>query len=223
MDQGQQIGHYTILQPLGKGGMGEVYLPESVRSDPTRLRRFRTEAEAAAKLNHPNIATIYSIEEAEGQTFITMEYVDGETQQISDDGLEVDQFFKWFIPLADALSHAHEHGRIHRDLKPANIMIREDGTPKILDFGLARIERGEPVPLDSDMPTMTMDEQPPSLTQGKGFMGTPSYMSPEQIEGKKVDARTDLFSFGLVMYEALTGQRPFREASRSYSQWPTPA
>ena len=95
--------------------------------------------------------------------------------------------------------------------------------PFVSNFGLARIERGEPVPLDSDMPTMTMDEQPTSLTRGKGFMGTPSYMSPGQIEGKKVDARTDLFSFGLVMYEALTGQRPFREASRSYSQWQTPA
>ena len=113
-----------------------------------------------------------------------MEYVDGKTLLIPDDGLGIDQFFAWFIPLADALSHALEHGRTHGDLKPANIMIREDGTPKILDFGLAHIERGESVPLDSDMPTMTMDSDvPASLTQGKGFMGTPSYMSPEQIEG----------------------------------------
>ena len=208
--------------------MGEVYLaedtklkrevalkvlPESVRSDPERLRRLRTEAEAAAKLNHLNIATIYSIEEAVGQTFITMEYVDGKTlsEHIPDDGIDTGQFFEWFLPLADALSHAHEHGRIHRDLKPANIMIREDGTPKILDFGLARIERGEPVSIDSDMPTRTADDEVPiSLTQGRGFMGTPSYMSPEQIEGKKVDARTDLFSFGVVMYESLTGERPFK-------------
>ncbi len=133
------IGHYNIIRPLGKGGMGEVYLaedtklkrkvalkvlPESVRNDPERLRRFRTEAEAAAKINHPNIATIHSIEEDAGQTFITMEYVDGKTLQIPENGLEIEQFFEWFIPLEDALSHAHEHGRIHRDLKPANIMIR---------------------------------------------------------------------------------------------------
>jgi serine/threonine protein kinase len=119
------------------------FLPEAVRDDPERLRRFRTEAEAAAKLNHPNIATIYSIDEADGQTFIAMEYVDGKTlsDHIPDDGLDIDQFFEWFIPLTDALAHAHEHGRIHRDLKPGNIMVAANGTPKILDFGLARIER----------------------------------------------------------------------------------
>ena len=233
MNQGKNIGHYNILKPLGNGGMGEVYLaedtklkrevalkflPEAVRSDPESLRRFRVEAEAAAKLNHPNIATIYSIEEADDQTFIAMEYVDGKTlsEHIPSDGLDIDQFFDWFLPLTNALAHAHEHGRIHRDLKPGNIMIASNGTPKILDFGLARIERqGQDLSeLDSDAPTMTMKaverDMPPSLTQGRSFLGTPAYMSPEQIEGKKVDARTDLFSFGVVMYEAMTGQRPFK-------------
>ena len=189
-------------------------LPEAVRDDPERLRRFRTEAEAAAKLNHPNIATIFSIEEADNpdgapQTFITMEHVNGKTlsEHIPSDGLEVDQFFEWFIRLTDALAHAHEHGRIHRDLKPGNIMIREDGVPIILDFGLATIEREGQDTEDAEAPTMTMGA---SETQGNSFLGTPAYMSPEQIEGKKVDARTDLFSLGVVMYEAIAGQRSFK-------------
>jgi eukaryotic-like serine/threonine-protein kinase len=227
MTTGQTLAHYEIIRPLGKGGMGEVYLaqdtklkrevaikvlPDSVRSDAERLKRFRREAEAAAKLNHPNIATIHSIEEDQGELFITMEYVDGKTlaEHIPSGGLDTDQFFEWFIPLSDALAHAHEHGRVHRDLKPANIMIRQDGTPIILDFGLARIEQSESPELDSNAPTKTMKDATPSLTQGKSFLGTPAYMSPEQIEGKQVDARTDIFSLGVVMYEALIGQRPFR-------------
>jgi eukaryotic-like serine/threonine-protein kinase len=221
MIPGTTIGHYHILRPLGAGGMGEVFLatdtklkrevalkilPEAVRDDPERLRRFRVEAEAAAKLNHPNIATVYSIEEADNQTFITMEHVDGKTlsDHIPSDGIDVDQFFEWFIPITDALAHAHKHGRIHRDLKPGNIMIRTDGVPIILDFGLARIEREAQD--DSEAPTLTMGEPE---TQGRSFLGTPAYMSPEQIEGKQVDARTDLFSLGVLMYEAITGQRPF--------------
>ncbi|MBI4551208.1 MAG: serine/threonine protein kinase, partial [Candidatus Latescibacteria bacterium] len=140
---GPTLSHYRIIRQLGQGGMGEVYLaedlnlkrqvalkvlPEAVRNDPERLRRFRTEAEAAAKLNHPNIAQIYSIEEADGVLFITMEYVDGQTLHvhIPPDGLTLDRFFEWFIPLSDALTHAHEHGVTHRDLKPGNIMIRVD-------------------------------------------------------------------------------------------------
>jgi eukaryotic-like serine/threonine-protein kinase len=227
MTPGQTLTHYEIISALGKGGMGEVYLaqdtrlkrevaikvlPDSVRRDPERLKRFRREAEAAAKLNHPNIATIHSIEEDQGELFITMEYVDGKTlvDHIPSTGLDTDQFFEWFIPLSDALAHAHEHGRVHRDLKPANIMIRQDATPIILDFGLARIEESESPELDSHAPTQTMKDAPPSVTQGRSFLGTPAYMSPEQIEGKVVDARTDLFSLGVVMYEALTGQRPFK-------------
>ena len=224
-------------------------LPESLRQNPERLARFRREALAAAKLKHPNIAVIHALEEAvpgdatdDGDVpvrarhtspqrerpddrapihFIVMEYVEGETlsAHIPSDGMDLDAFFATFIPLADALSHAHSHGRIHRDLKPGNIMIASDGTPKILDFGLARIVRpeSETGDVDSEVPTVTMkpgeplpEMPPPSITQERQFMGTPAYMSPEQIETRQVDARTDLFSFGIVMYEALTGQRPFR-------------
>ena len=233
---GRKLGHYKVLHALGKGGMGEVYLaedtslkrevaikvlPKSLRNDPERLARFRREAEAAAKLNHLNIATIYSIEEVDGVLFITMEYVEGKplSAHIPSDGMDLDAFFSTFIPLADALAHAHGHGRIHRDLKPGNIMITPEGVPKILDFGLARITRldSEPVDVDSEASTLTMKEgeplpetPPPSITQGRQFMGTPSYMSPEQIETRQVDHRTDLFSLGIVMYEVLTGQRPFK-------------
>ena len=162
--------------------------------------------------------------------FIVMEYVEGQplSSHIPSDGMDLDTFFATFIPLADALAHAHGHGRIHRDIKPGNIMIDTDGTPKILDFGLARIvgsnpmeaffdESETPPEFDSETPTVTMkpgeplpETPPPSITQGGAFMGTPAYMSPEQIETGQVDARTDLFSFGIVMYEALTGQRPFK-------------
>jgi len=233
MDAGTTLSHYTITRLLGQGGMGEVFLaedtklkrqvalkvlPPAVRHDPQRLARFRTEAEAAAKLNHPNVAQIHSIEEADDQLFITMEYVAGDTLKahIPTDGLAVDQFFDWFIALADALAHAHEKGVTHRDIKPGNIMVTPEGIPKILDFGLARITRDdvEPEEMDSEAPTATLDHEaspePRSLTQGRVFLGTPMYMSPEQAESKKVDARTDLFSFGVVMYEALTGQRPFQ-------------
>jgi eukaryotic-like serine/threonine-protein kinase len=224
---GSELGHYKILSALGAGGMGEVYLaddtkldrqvaikvlPESLRSDDTRLERFRREARASASLKHSNIATIYSIEDVGDVLFIVMEYVEGKTlaEHIPSDGMDLEAFFKIFIPLADALAHAHDNGRIHRDIKPGNIMLTEDGTPKILDFGLARIEQEGGDVLESDTPTLTMKEMPPSLTQGRSFLGTPAYMSPEQIEGNKVDARTDIFSFGVVMYEAVTGQRPFK-------------
>ena len=235
------IGHYRIIRPLGKGGMGEVYLaedtrlqrqvalkilPESLRQNPERLARFRREALAAAKLKHPNIAVIYALEEADGQTFITMEYVEGKTlsERIPSDGMDLDAFFNTFIPLADALAHAHENGRIHRDLKPGNIMVTAEGVPKILDFGLARIITPDPVQaayeqtvttpeIDSEAPTVTMKPEDhqgvTSLTRGGQLMGTPQYMSPEQAERKETDARTDIFSFGVVMYEALTGQKLF--------------
>ena len=226
------IGHYNILRPLGAGGMGEVYLaedtrlkrqvavkvlPERLRSSEERLKRFRREAEAAASLKHPNIATIYGLEEIDDQLLITMEHVEGHTlkEAIPEGGMEIEQFFDTFIPLADALAHAHSQGRIHRDLKPANIMITEDGTPKILDFGLARIidpdavEAYSDTGLGEDDATQTMKDGVPSLTRGGQLIGTPQYMSPEQAERKDTDARTDIFSFGLVMYEALTGKRAF--------------
>ena len=248
MDADTTLGHYRIIRQLGKGGMGEVYLaedtrldrqvaikvlPERLRNNPERLQRFRREARAAASLNHPNIAHIYALEEFNDQLLITMEHVEGESlkDRIPDDGMDLDTFFNTFIPLVDALAHAHSQGRIHRDLKPGNIMMAEDGTPKILDFGLARIIDPDPVQvaeesetkleLGPDDETRSMDEEEqrkaaeaakkavPSLTRGGQLIGTPQYMSPEQAERKETDARTDIFSFGVVMYQALTGQRPF--------------
>ena len=212
-------------------------LPDAVRQDPERLARFRREAKAAASLNHPNIATIHSIEE-DGDTagaalhFIVMEFVDGETlsERIPPDGMDLDVFFDTFIPLADALAHAHQQGRVHRDLKPGNIMVAKDGTPKILDFGLARImpvaeEPEEANQLGSQDETRTLDAnqlnkpiKPPSdpsaMSPGPKLMGTPSYMSPEQAESEVLDHRTDIFSFGVVMYEALTGKKAFEGKSR---------
>jgi len=180
-------------------------LPSAFAADPQRLARFQTEAKAAARLNHPNIATLYDLEEVDGTHFITMEYVEGQPlkELIPKDGLALDTFFAWFIPLADALTHAHEKGVTHRDIKPGNIMVTPEGVPKILDFGLARITRPEPEEADSMAPTV-------SLTQGGAVLGTPLYMSPEQAEGKEVDGRSDVFSFGVVMYEALIGDRPFK-------------
>ena len=259
MQENTLIGHYRITSPLGKGGMGEVYLaedtdlkrrvalkvlPESVRDDPDRLARFRREATAAAQLNHPNIAQIYSIEEADGPEgtsilLIVMEYVDGVSLKdvIPTDGMDVGgsngtgrgvlkyvptlSFYDVFIPLSDGLAHAHENHITHRDLKPGNIMIREDGVPKILDFGLARITSPSqpPAEVDTQAPTRTMDEDEKlapiePLTDKPQFMGTPQYMSPEQASLKELDHRTDLFSFGIIMYEALAGQRPFQGNSQ---------
>ena len=191
-------------------------LPASLRDDPERLRLFRREAEAAARLKHPNIATIHALEEGIEQgavTFIAMEYVEGKTlaDALPSGGMSLEAFFDTFVPLADALAHAHELGRTHRDLKPANIMLAADGTPKILDFGLARVEQEEDAEptADSEAPTRA----PRSLVDSGQLVGTPAYMSPEQAERKAVDARTDLFSLGVVMYEALTGRRPFRGES----------
>jgi eukaryotic-like serine/threonine-protein kinase len=225
MNAGQTLGRYKIIRQLGKGGMGEVYLasdseldrqvaikvlPEDLRSDPERLARFRREAKAAASLNHPNIATIHSIEKDGDIHFIVMEYVDGETlfDRIPSSGIELDAFFKTFIPLSDALAHAHDQGRIHRDIKPGNIMVDAKGTPKILDFGLARIVTGT-LAAGSEDPTMTIGKEDSNITKGQMLLGTPKYMSPEQAQQKSIDTRTDLFSLGVVMYEALTGKQPF--------------
>ncbi|MBI4551360.1 MAG: serine/threonine protein kinase, partial [Candidatus Latescibacteria bacterium] len=225
---GTTLLHYRILRKLGQGGMGEVYLaedtrlerqvalkvlPAAVRRDPERIARFKTEAKAAAQLNHPHIATIYAVEEVEDLLFITMEYVDGQplSALLPPDGLPLAQFFAWFVPLADALCHAHEHRVTHRDLKPGNLMVSKEGVPKILDFGLAQITRPEPVEpgvVDHDAPTEKVPPRPLPLTQLGAVLGTPAYMSPEQAERKPTDARTEVFSFGVVLYEALTGQRP---------------
>jgi len=249
MNSGQTLTHYKILRPLGKGGMGEVFLadntkldrqvaikvlPDAVRQDPERLACFRREAKAAASLKHNNIATIYSLEEADNVLFIVMEYVEGETltDLIPKEGMNLDStggsrtaptFFAPFIPLADAFAHAHDQGRIHRDLKPGNIMVTEDGTPKILDFGLARIvpsSTSQPEVIDSEAETKTMKaddplSDPSAMTQGPKLMATPMYMSPGQAEMVETDHRTDIFSFGVVMYEAITGKKPFEGKSRT--------
>ncbi|MEQ1763802.1 MAG: protein kinase [Pyrinomonadaceae bacterium] len=218
---GNSIGHYKIEKAIGSGGMGEVYLatdtnlgrkialktlPPSFASDPSFLRRFRNEAQAAASINHPNVATVYSVEEFEGIKFITMEYVEGKTldRLTPEGGLAMKTFVEWLEPIAQALRAAHKRGIIHRDIKPGNIMISADGTPKILDFGLAQFEQSL-----AGIRSMAND-----ITAPGQIIGTPSYMSPEQAEGSDVDIRSDIFSFGTVMYEALTGKRPFRGSSQ---------
>lgn len=220
LKKGQKLVHYEIISRLGSGGMGEVYLakdeklhrlvalktlPQTFSQVPQYLKRFQTEAKAAATLNHPNIATVFSVEEESDRPFIVMEYVEGKTlnKLIGTSGLDLKIFLEWFIKIADALAHAHQKGIIHRDIKPGNIMITTDETPKILDFGLAQIRKET---FDED--NSTFRTTPPQL-----IFGTPSYMSPEQAEGKPIDARTDIFSLGIVMYEAITGVRPFQGES----------
>ncbi|HEY7914732.1 MAG TPA: protein kinase, partial [Blastocatellia bacterium] len=219
---GSPLGKYSIMSELGAGGMGEVYLaedtqlrrlvalkllPASFTFDEDWLKRFQIEARAAGSLNHPNIATIYSVEQTAGTHFITMEYVEGSPLKeiIDRKGIDFGSFFEWFIPLADALAHAHEKGIIHRDIKPGNIIVTPGGTAKILDFGLARISQREEAEQDGHK---TM-----SLTKEGLVLGTPLYMSPEQAQGSRVDHRSDIFSFGVVMYETLTGRRPFEGES----------
>lgn len=215
---GKMIGRYELVSILGKGGMGKVYLakdlklnrsialktlPRLLNTSKDYLRRFETEAKAAANLNHPNVATVYSVEETDEQrVFITMEYIEGRPldELIPDGGLDLRTFLEFFVPIADALAHAHQKGIVHRDIKPGNVMITEAGTPKILDFGLARVERSAFADEDSTL----------NLTKTGQVMGTPAYMSPEQAEGSKVDKRSDIFSLGVLMYEAITGERPFR-------------
>ena len=206
--------------------MGEVYrardprlgrdvalkvLPEDVSQDPERLARFEREARALAALNHPGIVTIYSVEQSGETRFLTMELVEGESLDtaIAPGGLSLARFFEVAVPLADALSAAHERGIVHRDLKPTNVMITEEGRVKVLDFGLAKLEAPDSDPNVTDMPTASRVE----LTgEGKVF-GTVAYMSPEQARGGKIDARSDVFSLGVVLYQMLTGERPFHGAS----------
>ncbi len=215
---GTTVSHYRILEKLGAGGMGEVYraadtklgrevalkvLPPEMARDPERLARFQREARAVAALNHPHIVTIFSVEEADGVHFLTMELVEGKSldRVIPEGGLPIDQIIEIARALAGALTAAHEKGIIHRDLKPANVMVTGDGRVKVLDFGLAKETRA---PAHGDA-TITSA----SHTKAGVVMGTPAYMSPEQIAGRAVDQRTDIFSLGIVLYEMATGQRPF--------------
>ena len=213
---GQTISHYKITSKLGEGGMGAVYrahdpsldrdiaikvLPEQLAAEPDRLRRFQREAKAVAALNHPNVVTIYAVEESDGVHFISMELVEGRPlgELIAKRPLPVERFFDVMTPIADALTAAHARGITHRDLKPANLMVTDDGRVKVLDFGLAKFvgTGGE------------LEATRSAFTQEGLIVGTVSYMSPEQVEGKPIDHRSDIFSLGVVMYEAVTGRRPF--------------
>jgi serine/threonine protein kinase/Tol biopolymer transport system component len=222
---GRQIGHYQILSRLGEGGMGIVYkardqhldrfvaikvLPPELVADPDRKRRFVQEAKAASALKHPNIITIHDIASDNGTDFIVMEYVDGKTlgQMIPRRGMKLNEVLKYAIQIADGLARAHAVGIIHRDLKPGNIMVGEDGLVKVLDFGLAKL---------TERPRIGEEEStrsiPPWTDEGT-ILGTASYMSPEQATGKPVDARSDIFSFGSVLYEMVTGRRAFESDSK---------
>ncbi|MCI0601459.1 protein kinase [bacterium] len=217
---GRTIAHYRITGAIGAGGMGKVYratdaklnrdvalkmLPMEMGSNPERLERFQREAKALAALDHPGIVTVYSVEEFDGVHFLTMQLVEGESldRLIPTGGLPVERIFEIGISLADALAAAHEKGIVHRDFKPANIMVSESGRVKVLDFGLAKVaDSAQVVPAGSDLATEMH-------TREGVVMGTAPYMSPEQIDGRDVDARTDIFSLGVVLHEMATGNRPF--------------
>src|SRR5437867_3627357 len=217
----ETISHYRILQKLGAGGMGEVYLAEDTRlgrkvalkllpaeftQDAERVRRFEQEARAASALNHPNIITIHEVGQVDGLHFIVTEFVDGRTlrQHLADGRLPVDETLDVAMQVASALQAAHAAGITHRDIKPENIMLRPDGLVKVLDFGLAKLTERPAAALDPEAPTRLKAQ-----TELGTVMGTVYYMSPEQARGLQVDARTDVFSLGIVLYEMITGSLPF--------------
>ena len=224
---GRHLGHYEILAKLGEGGMGVVYkardthldrfvaikvLPPESLADPERKRRFTQEAKAASALNHPAIVTIHDITHADGTDFIAMEYVQGKTlgELIGRKGLRLKDTLTYAIQAAGALAKAHAVGIVHRDLKPSNIMVTDDGLVKILDFGVAKLTTSNDLDGEESSAAPTMTGHDRLETTAGTIVGTAAYMSPEQAEGKKVDARSDIFSFGAVLYEMATGTRAFQ-------------
>ena len=219
---GKTLSHYKVLEKIGQGGMGEVYraedttlkrdvaikvLPEQFTKDPQRLARFEREAQLLASLNHPNIAAIHSFEHADDVHFLVLELVPGETLQerVAKGPLPVEEALEVCRQIAEGVEAAHEKGVIHRDLKPANVKVTPEGKVKILDFGLAKAFEAEtPVTDISQSPTLTEE-----MTRAGVILGTAAYMSPEQAKGKPVDKRADIFAFGAVLYELLTGKRAF--------------
>ena len=219
---GSRLGHYDVIALIGEGGMGQVYratdtqlgrdvalkiLPDAFAADPDRLARFQREAQVLASLNHPNIAQIHGIEKSDDTQALVLELVEGPTlaDRIAKGPIPIDEALPIAKQIAEALEAAHEAGVIHRDLKPANIKVREDGTVKVLDFGLAKALDTTPEGDPSQSPTLTA-----AATQAGVIMGTAAYMSPEQARGKSVDRRSDIWAFGVVLYEMLTGTRAFR-------------
>ena len=225
----ETIAHYRIIEPIGAGGMGAVYkafdnklqrivalkvLPPEYVSQQDRRRRFFQEARAASALNHPHILTVYEVGEDDGRPYIAMEFVEGETlrQKIKANALQLKEAIEIAIQIAAGLARAHELGIIHRDLKPENLMLSRDGYAKILDFGLAKLvaERDRALVADSEQKTLIRGVQ----TQSGTLMGTVNYMAPEQLLGQRVDRRCDVFSFGVVLCEMLTGSAPFVHDNR---------
>src|ERR1700730_5534757 len=223
LSTGTKLGTYEVLSAIGAGGMGEVYqahdsnlrrdvaikvLPEAFAHDADRLSRFRREAQLLASLNHTNIATIHGLEQSGDTSYLVMELVSGETlaERVKAGPLGIEEALKIAVQIAEALEAAHEKNIIHRDLKPANVKVTPEGKVKVLDFGLAKAFEGDAANDDpSNSPTLS-----PAATMQGTILGTAAYMSPEQARGKAVDKRTDLFAFGCVLYELLTGRQVFR-------------